>query len=78
MQLCLPEEILEDFLQTGTQEGKAQSPGVPLVLKAWEVQAPLFCSHPLSSPVVVFFLYSFECPLLPLSLSLHLTFLFSP
>lgn len=58
MQLCLPEEILEDFLQTGTQEGKAQSPGVPLVLKAWEVQAPLFCSHPLSSPVVFFFFFS--------------------
>lgn len=52
MQLCLAEQILEASLQAGSQEGKAQSPGSPLVLKAWEEQARLFCSHLLASPVI--------------------------
>lgn len=66
MRLCFPEEILEVSLQAGSQEGKAQSPGLPLVLKAWEEPAPPFCSHPLSSPVI-FALCWLKCPLPPLS-----------
>ena len=68
MRLCFLEEILEVSLQAGSQEGKAQSPGLPLVLKAWEELAPASCSHPLLSPVI-FALWTFwlECPVPPLS-----------
>lgn len=52
-QLCLPEEILEAFLQARSQEGKAQSPTLPLVLKAREAEAPRFCSCTLPRTIIL-------------------------